>query len=167
MWNVRTVRCHRTPETFHWRCFQFCVYSDKTTWLPQWKISLGNPGNSISETLNFKMSLDASALKNVCLWCKFQSCLLFIISLLLKTFLTALETLYLSKGRKWFEPFNIRIILLHVFPHPGFWKGNKQNNRWAVQIIFPCSIPCANSWSQCLLWGAVYNDSLCRGRLEL
>ena len=35
--------CHGTPETFHWRCFQFCVYSDKTTWLPQWKIPLENP----------------------------------------------------------------------------------------------------------------------------
>ena len=43
----------------------------------------------------------------------------------LKTFLKDLEILHLSKGRKWFEPFNIRIILLHVFPHPGFWKGNK------------------------------------------
>ena len=47
-------------------------------------------GNDISKTLNFKISLDASALKNLCLWCKFQSCLLFIISLLLKNFLTAL-----------------------------------------------------------------------------
>ena len=45
---------------------------------------------TISETLNFKMSQDASALKNLCLWCKFQSCLLFIISLLLKNVLTAL-----------------------------------------------------------------------------
>ena len=32
------------------------------------------------------MSLDDSALKNLCLWCEFQSRLLFIISLLLKTF---------------------------------------------------------------------------------
>ena len=131
------------------------------------KYLLKPPGNSISETLSVKMSLDASALKNLYLWCKFQSCLLFIISLLLKNFLTALETLHLSKGRKWFEPFNIKIILLHVFPHPGFRKGNKQNNRWAVQIILARGIPCANSWSQCLLWGAVYNDSLCRGWLEL
>ena len=45
---------------------------------------------TISETLNFKMSLDGSALKNLCLWCEFQSCLLFIISLLLKNVLTAL-----------------------------------------------------------------------------
>ena len=49
------------------------------------------PGNAISETLNFNMFLDASALKNLCLWCEFQSRLLFIISLLLENFLTALD----------------------------------------------------------------------------
>ena len=53
---------------------------------------LKTTGNAISKTLNFKMSLDALVLKNLCLWCKFQSCLLFIISLLLKNFLTALVT---------------------------------------------------------------------------
>ena len=40
--------------------------------------------------LNFKMSLDALAHKNLCLWCEFQSCILFVISLLLLMFLTAL-----------------------------------------------------------------------------
>ena len=54
------------------------------------KYLLKIPGNPISETLIFKMSLDASALINLCLWCEFQRCLLFIISLLLKNFLTAL-----------------------------------------------------------------------------
>ena len=49
------------------------------------------PGNDISETLNYKMSLDASALRNLFLFCEFQSHLLFIISLLLKNFLTALN----------------------------------------------------------------------------
>ena len=53
---------------------------------------LKTTGNAISKTLNFKMSLDALALKNLCLWCEFQSCLLFIISLLLKNFSTALVT---------------------------------------------------------------------------
>ena len=48
------------------------------------------PLEAISETLIKKMSLDASALKNLCLWCNLQSRLLFIISLLLKNFLTAL-----------------------------------------------------------------------------
>ena len=51
---------------------------------------LKTPGNTISETLIFEMSLDASAPKNLCLWCEFQIRLLFIISLLLKNFLTAL-----------------------------------------------------------------------------
>ena len=54
------------------------------------KYLLKTPGNAISKTLNFKMFLDASAFKNLCLWCEFQSCLLFIISLLLKNVLTAL-----------------------------------------------------------------------------
>ena len=56
------------------------------------KYLLKTPGNVIPETLNFKMSLDASALKNLCPWCKL--CLLFITTLLLKNFLTAL--VYLS-----------------------------------------------------------------------
>ena len=50
---------------------------------PGGKFLLKTPGNAISETFNLKMSLDASALKNLCLWCEFQSHLLFIISLLL------------------------------------------------------------------------------------
>ena len=54
------------------------------------KYFLKTPGNLISKTLNFKMSLGASALKNLCLWWKFQSRLLFVISLILKNFLTAL-----------------------------------------------------------------------------
>ena len=57
------------------------------------KYLLKTPGNTISETLNFKISLNASALKNLCLWCKFQNCLLFINSLPLKKFLTALRNL--------------------------------------------------------------------------
>ena len=40
------------------------------------KYFLKTPGNAISKTLNFKMSQDASALKNLCLWWKFQSHLL-------------------------------------------------------------------------------------------
>ena len=51
------------------------------------KYLLKTPGNGISETLNFKMSVDASALRN---FCEFQSHVLFIISLLLKNVLTAL-----------------------------------------------------------------------------
>ena len=47
------------------------------------KYLLKTPENATSETLNFKMSLDTSALKNLCLWYESQSRLLFIISLLL------------------------------------------------------------------------------------
>ena len=54
------------------------------------KYLLKTPGNRVSETLNSKMSLDASVLKNLCLWCEFQSRLLFVIRLPLKNFLTAL-----------------------------------------------------------------------------
>ena len=54
------------------------------------KYLLKTPGNAISETLNFKISLDALALSNLCLWFEFQSCLQFIISLLIEKFLTAL-----------------------------------------------------------------------------
>ena len=54
------------------------------------KYLLKTPGKTIWETLNFKMSLDTLALKNLCPWCKFQSCLLLIINLLLKNVLTAL-----------------------------------------------------------------------------
>ena len=60
------------------------------------KFPLKTPGNAISETLYFKISLDASALKNLCLWCEFQSRLLFLISLLLKNLLTALRQTYLQ-----------------------------------------------------------------------
>jgi len=55
-----------------------------------WKHFLKTLGNAITETLIFKSSLDALALKNLCLWCEFQSRLPFIISLLLKNILTAL-----------------------------------------------------------------------------
>ena len=61
------------------------------------KYPLNTPGDAISEILNFTMSLDASALKNVRLWCEFQSRLLFIISLLLKNFLTALIVLNVAE----------------------------------------------------------------------
>ena len=43
------------------------------------KYLLKTPGNAISETPNFKMSLDPLALENLCLWCEFQSNLLFLI----------------------------------------------------------------------------------------
>ena len=72
------------------------MYSDETTW---------SPGNGNFKTLNFKMSLDALAHKNLCLWCEFQSCILFVISLLLLMFLTALLSIdnitLLGENRCW------------------------------------------------------------------
>ena len=47
------------------------------------------------------MSLDASALKNLCLWCEFR--LLPIISLLPKNFLTALRKLWRQMTQSWVE----------------------------------------------------------------
>ena len=61
------------------------------------KFLLNTPGNAISKTLNFKMSLDASTLKNLFLWCKFQIRLPFIISLRLKNFLTDLHSLFFCR----------------------------------------------------------------------
>ena len=75
--------------------------------IPVEKYLLKTPGNGISETLNFKMSLDALTLKNLCLWCEFQSQLLFIVSLLLENFLTALHGFY-EFSHKWKEVFTGR-----------------------------------------------------------
>ena len=49
-------------------CSQSCAYFDETTWHPRcWRVPLEHPENAIAETLNFKMSLEATALKNLCL----------------------------------------------------------------------------------------------------
>ena len=64
---------------------QSCVYSDRTACCPRWKIPIENPWKCNFQDSKFQklMFLDASALKILCLWCEFQGCLLFIISLLL------------------------------------------------------------------------------------
>ena len=79
------------------------------------KYHLKTPENAISKTLIFKMSLDALALNNLCLWCKFQSCLLFIISLLLKNFLTALT----RQSSHFNFPFVILNHLLQLYIYGG------------------------------------------------
>ena len=84
MWNFRTVWYLGMPGTFWLHCSQSCVYSDKTTWRLQWETPLKNPWRRHYRDSDFKMSADALALKSLCLWCEFQSHLLFIISLLLK-----------------------------------------------------------------------------------
>ena len=143
MWKVQTVRCHGMPGTFRWYCSQSCMYSDETAWRPCWKISLETPGNTISKTPNFKMSLDASTLKNLYLWCEFQSCLLFIISLLIKNFLTALiiTVEFLSwvtdihprenipSGREWGE--------MAVFADYSLYRG-EFNPKWGLRIWYLC-----------------------------
>ena len=87
------------PATFPWPCSQCCEYSDETiiasvventSWKP-----LEMPFLRLKR---LRMSLHASALKNLCLWCKFQSHLLFIISLLLENVLTALLTCLLDSA---------------------------------------------------------------------
>ena len=37
------MQCHGTPGTFELHCAQSRMYSDETTWHPQWKILLENP----------------------------------------------------------------------------------------------------------------------------
>ena len=70
-----------TPGTFWQHCFQSCIYSYKQHSVCGGKHLLKTTFNAIFETLNFKMSLDASALKNLFLSCEFQIHPLFIISL--------------------------------------------------------------------------------------
>ena len=96
LWNVRTMWCHGMPGTFWWICSQSRVYSDETTWCPWWKIPPENPWKCHFQDLIFKMSLDASVLKNLCLWSEFQSHLLFIISMVPKNCLTALNWPFLT-----------------------------------------------------------------------
>ena len=73
-WFKSVKRSNNAPGTFRQsfrrHCSQSCAYSDETTWHPRWwriPLLLKTPENAIFETLNFKMSLDATALKNLCL----------------------------------------------------------------------------------------------------
>ena len=87
------------------------------------KYLLKTPGNRVSETLNSKMSLDASVLKNLCLWCEFQSRLLFVISLPLKNFLTALQEPVKLTGLKTFLCMN-NILFLFLYLKCYFCTSN-------------------------------------------
>ena len=79
------------------------------------KYRLKTSGNAISETLNCKMSLDALTVKNLCLWYEFQSCLPFIISLLLKNFLTAPYKLIIYNLLIFFD----NLVQSKQSPHPS------------------------------------------------
>ena len=74
------------------------------------KYILKPPGNAISETLNVKMSPDASPSRTRTFGASSKAAYYSLSVCYLKTFLTALETLYLSNGRKWFEPFNYKLF---------------------------------------------------------
>ena len=58
LWNLRTVWCLRMPGTFWWLC---CTLT-KQHGVHGGKPLLYTPGNAITETLIFKISLDASGL---------------------------------------------------------------------------------------------------------
>ena len=81
LWNFRTMQCCGHFDSFFPSLASILT---KQHSIRSGKYLLKTPGNGISETLNIKLSLDASALKNLCLWCEFESHLLFIISPLLK-----------------------------------------------------------------------------------
>ena len=112
--SFRSVK--RSNRAMSWNASSLACIPTKQHGVRGGKYLLNTPGDAISETLNFKMSLDASALKNVRLWCEFQSHLLFIISLLLKNFLTAL--LLLVKLKTSSTKFNDGILL-----YPHLWKA--------------------------------------------
>ena len=81
MWNVQAVRCRGRLGYFDDIVSSLACILTKQHGVRGGKNLLKTPGNSISKILNFKMSPDALALKNLCLWCEFQSHLLFIIIL--------------------------------------------------------------------------------------
>ena len=85
LWNVQTVRCRGTPGTFWRYCSKSGMYSVKTNGV---RGGINTPWKPPERRLpRLKMSLDASALTNLCLWCEFQSRLLFLLSACyLKTF---------------------------------------------------------------------------------
>lgn len=86
MWNVQTMWCCGIPGTFQQHCSQSCLYSDETTWRLWCKIPLEDP---------WKCHFHDSKFYNVPICLVPQELvpfiLLFIISLLLKNFLTALN----------------------------------------------------------------------------
>ena len=98
---------------------------------PRWKIPLENLWKC--QTLIFKMSLDASGLKNLCLCYEFQSRLLFIFRLLLRNFLTALY---------------LQIKFQNTWPHQLLLcshsnQGNSSSSAHTPTVPSACS---RNSW---------------------
>ena len=48
------MQCCGTSGTFQQHCSQSCLYSDKTTWRPWWKIPLENPWKHHFRDSNFQ-----------------------------------------------------------------------------------------------------------------
>ena len=88
------MQCCGMPGTFRRHCSQSCVYSDKTTWHPRWKVLIENPWKCHFRDSKFQNAPSTSALKNLCLCSEFQSHLLFIITQLLKN---RVRTLFWTK----------------------------------------------------------------------
>ena len=104
------------------------------------KYLLNTTENAISETLNFKISLDVLALKNLCFWCEFQSHLLFITSLLPKNVLTAL---IIENSMSSYELY------------PLCWYVTTQSNLqcvWWFYYILLCSEPLVSEHINMNIW---------------
>ena len=96
-----------------------------------------------------KMYLDASALKNLGLWCKFQSHLLFTISLLLENFLTALLTYLLDSACA--KP-NDSCKCWSWLSGAGILEWDTENDNYRLyQVISPQSLCCFHSTTDRLL----------------
>ena len=105
-----------------------------------WKIPLENPWKWHFWDSNLNMFLDSSALKNLCLWCKFQSHgLLFIVLLLLKNFLTALQSLglYIFIRDKWGQ--GLKTSTAHLYRSKLPFCVSSRNKQWPT---YPRSSPC-------------------------
>ena len=92
------------PGIFRRHCSQSCVYSDETTWRPLW---FKTPEMALRDS-KFQMSLDAAALKNLCLWCECQSRLPFTISLLIVYYYMELNLARVFR-EKYLEILNVEI----------------------------------------------------------
>ena len=101
------------------------------------KYLLKTPGNAISETPNFKMSLDPLALENLCLWCEFQSNLLFLIQ----------PTTYLNKNI-----WQLCTEKQKITTNPSPWQ-NLPLRAWAEDAVMHGSILLVTTSPALWAWG--------------
>ena len=110
------------------------------TWCPRWKTPLEYPWKCHFWGSKFQMSLDASAFKNLCLWCEFQSSLLFITSLLLKNFLTALYdlgTVVLTVWIHYTYPVRQRNFIFILWNKPAFVTTARATSNAEMKLSVP------------------------------